>query len=363
MISRHENRLFGLLLAVVFLIAAYFLVFYLGEILFLFFIGVVLAYLLNPLIVRLEARGYQRGRIVIGTYILITATLVLAARILIPAAIAAAVNRHDRLAEFAGLLETFPKDIESRWLSKLPVGSEQAVAAMEAGRHWIQNSLSGVPAALIQFSPKLLNLLVIPLVTYFPLAEGPSWMNALIRVCPRRHVEKVVSLVYQIDEVLGSYLRGLMMDCLCFGIVTFIALHLLGLNYALELAILAGMVNVIPYLGPFSVAVLASGMGYLQFHDVSVIYKILLTIMVLKFIDDWMLQPYIMRNAVELHPLVGLFAIAAGSQIFGFFGLIFAVPVAAAVQAGVRVFYDWYVAETGTHPTPFSRHAARIPSI
>ncbi|MDQ6675820.1 MAG: AI-2E family transporter [Acidobacteriota bacterium] len=363
MISRQENRLFGLLLTVVFLIVACFLIFYLGEILFLLFLGVVLAYLLNPLIVRLEARGYQRERVVIGFYIVGIAAVILAARILIPLAIGAAVTRHDRLAEFAGLLDTFPKDIETRWLSKLPVGSEQAVAAMEAGRQWIQKSLSGVPAALIQFSPKLLNLIVIPLVTYFPLAEGPSWMNALIRVCPRRHVEKVVSLVYQIDEVLGSYLRGLMMDCLCFGVVTFIALHLLGLRYALELAILAGVVNVMPYLGPFSVAILASGLGYMQFHDVSVIYKIVLTIMALKFVDDWMLQPYIMRNAVELHPLVGLFALAAGSQLFGFVGLIFAVPVAAAIQAGVRVFYDWYVAETGTHPTPFSRHVARIPSI
>ena len=342
---------------------AYFFLLFLGEIVFLFFIGIVLAYLFNPLIVRLEARGYRRSRVVIGFYFVVTGSLILAARILIPLVISIASTQHDRLAEFAGLINTFPADIEKNWLSRLPVGSEQAIAGMEAGRHWLQNSLSGLPAAFLAFSPKLLNLFVLPLLTYFPLVEGPRWMNSLIRICPRRHVEKVVSLVYQIDAVLGSYLRGLMLDCLLFGIVTFIALRMIGLEYALELAFLAGLVNVVPYLGPFSVAILSSGMGYIQFHDISVIYKVLLTIMVIKLIDDWILQPLIMRNAVELHPLLGLFLIAAGSQLFGFFGLIFAVPTAAAAQAGIRVFYDWYVAETGTRFTAFSNHVARIPNI
>ncbi len=363
MISRHENRIFALMAASAILFITYFFLRFLGEIIFLFFIGIVLAYLFNPLIVRLEARGYRRGRVVVGFYILVTAVLVLAARILIPLTIAMVSNQHDRLSELAGLVNTFPADIEQHWLSRLPVGSEQAIAAMEAGRRWLQNSLAGLPAAFIAFSPKLLDLLVLPLLTYFPLVEGPQWVNGLVRACPRRHVEKVVSLVYQIDAVLGSYLRGLMLDCLLFGIVTYIALRLIGLEYALELAVLAGVVNVIPYLGPFSIAILSSGMAYLQFHDINIIYKVVLTIMIIKLIDDWILQPMIMRNAVELHPLLGLFLIAAGSQIFGFFGLIFAVPTAAAAQAGIRVFYDWYVAETGTKLTPFSTHVARIPNV
>jgi len=363
MITRDENRLFALLLSAAFLLLAYFFLRFLGEIVFLFFLGIVLAYLFNPLIVRLEARGYRRNRVVIGFYATVVVVFLLAARILIPLATTTFTTQHARLAEFAELINTFPLDIEKNWLSRLPVGSEQAVAGMEAGRQWLKQSLSGVPALVIGFSPKLLNLFVLPLLTYFPLVEGPRWMNAMIRICPRRHVEKVVSLVYQIDEVLGSYLRGLMLDCVCFAIVTFIALSILRLDYALELAILAGLVNVIPYLGPFSVAVLSSGIAYMQFHEISVIYKVILTIMVIKLIDDWILQPTIMRNAVELHPLLGLFLIAAGSQLFGFFGLIFSVPLAAAVQAGIRVFYDWYVAETGTHLAPFASHTARIPSV
>jgi len=363
MIARTENRIFVLMLIVAAVIISYLLLLFLGEIIFLFFLGIVLAYLFNPLIVRLEARGYRRNRVVIGFYVVVTLTLLLAARLLIPLAINTAIQQQAHLGEFAGLMDTFPADIEKNWLTRLPVGSEQAIAGMEAGRHWAERSLSGLPAALLSFSPKLLNLLILPLLTFFPLVEGPRWMDGLIRICPRRHVEKVVSLVYQIDEVLGSYLRGLMLDCLLFAAVTWIALSALRLEYALELAILAGLVNVIPYLGPFTVAVLSSGLAYMQFHDISIIYKVLLTIMAIKLIDDWILQPTIMRNSVELHPLIGLFLIAAGSQLFGFFGLIFAVPVAAAVQAGMRVFYDWYVAETGSNPSSFSRHVTRIPSI
>ena len=361
--ARNENRIFVLMLWLACMLAGYFLLLFLGEIVFLFFLGIVLAYLFNPLIVRMEARGYRRDRVVIGFYVTVIFTLILVARILIPLLIATVTQQQAHLGEFAGLIDTFPLDIEKHWLTKLPVGSQQAIAGVEAGRHWLEHSLAGLPAALLAFSPKLLDLLILPLLTYFPLTEGPRWMDGLIRLCPRRHVEKVVSLVYQVDEVLGSYLRGLMLDCFLFALVVWIALSLLGLNYALELAILAGLVNVIPYLGPFSVALLASGMAYMQFHDVSVIYRVLFTIMAIKFMDDWVLQPMIMRNAVELHPLVGLFLIAAGSQLFGFFGLVFAVPVAAAVQAGMRVFYDWYIAETGAKLTPFSRYAARIPSV
>jgi predicted PurR-regulated permease PerM len=363
MISAVENRVFALLCASFLLVAACFFFAYLGGIAFLFFLGIVLAYLFNPFIVRLEARGYRRSRLVLGFYLVVIGGLVLAARILVPLAIGGMIAQKTRVVEFLDVLQRIPADIERDWLTKLPVGSEQAIAAVHAGHDWIVQSVAGLPSALLELSPKLFDLALLPFITYFALVEGPGWVNALIRVCPNRHVEKVVSLVYQIDAALGSYIRGLMLDCLVFGVVTWTALTLLGVDYALEVAVFAGVVNVVPYLGPFSAGMVAAALAFMQFHSLGAVLRVMAAMVAIKFLDDWVFQPAIMRRAVHLHPLLLLFAILAGGQLFGFFGLVFAVPVAATLQAAVQVLHDWYSTEIGRAPTHFSRHVASIPAV
>ncbi len=220
-----------------------------------------------------------------------------------------------------------------------------------------------LPSALLAFSPKLANLIVLPFVSFFAMVEGPNWVNKLIRICPNRHVEKVVSLVYSIDEVLGNYIRGLMLDSLIFGTITWIALATLRLNYAFEIALIAGLLNIVPYLGPISVALMASMLAFVQFHSTAIMFKVLLTLMAVKFLDDWVFQPTIMSSKVHLHPLLLLFAVMTGGDLFGVFGLIFAVPVAVSLQAAVQVFYDWYLAESGQHKTPYSAYALVFPIV
>lgn len=363
MISAVENRVFALLCGSFILVAAFFFLAYLGGIAFLFFLGIVLAYLFNPFIVRLEARGYRRSRLVLGFYLIVIGGLALAARILVPLAIAALVSQKAHLGEFLDVLQRIPADIERDWLIKLPVGSEQAIAAVHAGHDWVVRSVASLPTALLELSPKLFDLVLLPFITYFALVEGPGWVHSLIRVCPNRHVEKVMSLVYQVDEVLGSYIRGLMLDSLLFGTVTWAALSLLGLDYALEVAVFAGLVNVVPYLGPFSAGIVAGALGFMQFHSLPAVIRMMAAMVAIKFLDDWVFQPAIMRRAVHLHPLLLLFAILSGGQLFGFFGLVFAVPVAASLQVAAQVLYDWYSTEIGQAPPSFSRRVAGMPII
>lgn len=363
MISAVENRMFALLLAAFLLVASYFFLAYLGGIAFLFFLGIVLAYLVNPFIIRFEALGFRRSRLVLGFYVVVTGAMVLAARIFVPLAMRAIIAQKARLGDFFDVLQQIPADLEKNWLSKLPVGADQAIAAAHAGQLWVAHSVEALPTTLLELSPKLLDALLLPFITYFALVEGPRWVDALVRVCPTRHVEKVVSLVYQIDEVLGNYVRGLMLDCLVFGVVTWIAMTILGLNYALEVAVLAGVINVVPYLGPFTTGVVAAALAFMQFHDIPAVFRVMAAMVAIKFLDDWVFQPAIMRSAVHLHPLLLLFAILAGGELFGFFGLVFAVPVAAALQASVQVFYAWYATEIGRAPARFDHHVASIPNI
>jgi predicted PurR-regulated permease PerM len=101
----------------------------------------------------------------------------------------------------------------------------------------------------------------------------------------------------------------------------------------------------------------------MQFHSLGAVLRVMAAMVAIKFLDDWVFQPAIMRRAVHLHPLLLLFAILAGGQLFGFFGLVFAVPVAATLQAAVQVLHDWYSTEIGRAPTHFSRHVASIPAV
>ncbi len=345
------------------LFVIYYLFSWLSDVVVLFLIGAVIAYLVNPLVLRLEARGFRRDRVIAAFAISSLGTLALVAALLIPRLADILLTQRDKIQTFFSTLAQIPKGLERDAISRLPIGGDVAANGIRAADNWITSSVHNVPETLLAFAPKLMELVLLPFIVYFALLEAPRRIQNLVQICPARHLEKIVSLIFEIDEVLGAYIRGLIIVALTVGLIWWAGLSAFGINYAIEIAVLAVLLNVIPYVGPISVAGVALALAYVQSHDPASVLKILLIYGFTRLMDDFVLQTTVMKNAVELHTLLLLFGLIAAGRMFGLVGLIFAVPFMAIVKEAVAVFRDWYTAESGIQQTTFASYVTRIPYV
>ena len=358
-----EGALIRLALAGIALVVAAVLLSRLGSVLLPFLLAVVLAYVANPLITPLEARGVRRDRLVLAFFLSVVAVLVVAAQVVVPWVAELVAVQKARFPAYMTLFRHLPEQLERELVARLPVGGDSISRALEAGQEHLVTWLQSMPKTMVGMAPLLLDLAIVPFVMYFLLVQGPDLIEGFVRACPSRHMEKALSLVCQIDEVLGNYLRGLFTISLAVGFATWLGLTILGVHYALEISVLTAVTNLVPYLGPVVGGAAGAAVAYFQFHTTDAVVRVLALVAVVRFLDDWVFQPVIMQSAVELHPVLIAFALMAGGHLFGFLGLLFAVPVVCILKEAGRVVYDWYIAESGLKQTHLSRHALRLPYL
>ena len=146
-------------------------------------------------------------------------------------------------------------------------------------------------------------------------------------------METILSILYQIDAIFGRYIRGQIIEAFFVGSMSALSLGLLGVNFALLIGIIAGIANLIPYLGPIVGLTLAVVLGAVQYQTFAIVIKIVIVYAIIKFLDDNFIQPLIVWHNVNLGPVSMVFAMLAGGHVFGFFGIVFAVPVAAIFKS------------------------------
>lgn len=358
-----DNSLLRFLIGVCAVLAVYYFLSFAGEVVMPFFLAVVGGYLLNPAIALLEARGFRRDRLVMGFYVLAVVLVVLAANILIPFILEAGGRLQAKLPEYMALLRRLPVMLDREVVQKLPIGSEAAASGLKALQARLQEAGRTMPQTLLGVVPLVLGLGLIPFVMYFVLLEGPAVIEGFVRICPSRHVEKVLSLICQVDQTLGNYIRGLLLEAAGVSLVAWAGLSFLGVHHALEIGLVTGFTNMIPYLGPVAGGLLGAAVAFAQFQQFPVVLKVFALAGVVQFVDNWVLQPAIMQTAVDLHPVLLIFSLLVGAQLFGFWGLLFAVPAVCVLKEALGVLYDWYVAESGLKKSSLSRHALRLPYV
>src|SRR5207302_6995220 len=154
----------------------------------------------------------------------------------------------------------------------------------------------------------------------------------LLTWVPSRYVEMVLGLMVEIDNSLGKYVRGVSLESFCVGCIALAGFWLIGLEYALQIAIVVGLGNVVPYVGPAMGVLLGGGVAIFQWGSVVGVLKVIVVCGMVRLIEDWFIQTAVMRRAVRLHPILIVFSLMAGAKLFGFWGLLFAVPIASMVK-------------------------------
>jgi len=327
------------------------LLWWLGDVILPFLLGAAVAYLLDPVADRFETLGLSRVvsvalMTVLGLILFITLSL-----LVIPTLVTQAASLVERIASiiesapenvarlqvwlsgtFPGLVERFPDigDIEqtlSRSLTSVTGAIRERAGTLIEGA---LASFSGIVNALVL-------LVIVPVVAFYLLLDWDKMVARIDELLPREHAPTIRELAREIDRTLASFVRGQGTVCLILGIYYAAALALVGLQFGFVVGAIAGFLTFIPYVGALVGGVLAIGLALFQFWgDWLWILAVWAIFQSGQFIEGNILTPKLVGSSVGLHPVWLLFALSAFGAVFGFVGLLIAVPVAAALGVLAR---------------------------
>jgi predicted PurR-regulated permease PerM len=204
------------------------------------------------------------------------------------------------------------------------------------------NLLKALLHSGFQLVELLVTLILIPVVTFYLLCDWDRVLLGIRNLIPR-HVEPIiVKLVQECDTVLSAFFRGQLLVMLALGIIYSVGLMLIGLQLGLMIGLISGILSIVPYLGFISGIIAASIAAFVQFGTFSSVLFVWLVFAVGHLIEHTFLTPKLVGDRIGLHPVAVIFAILAGGCLFGFMGVLLALPVASVVMVWVRYLHKRY---------------------
>jgi len=189
----------------------------------------------------------------------------------------------------------------------------------------------------------LTNLILIPVLTFYLLRDWDDLVARFRELLPRKHADKIIKISGECDDMLAGFLRGQLMVMLALSIMYCIGLTFIGLDLALLIGVIAGIVSFVPYLGLFIGILLAGLAAYLQFQEWLPILWVVLIFGFAQTVEGMFLTPRFVGERIGLHPVAVIFAVMAGGTLFGFVGVLLALPVAAVVMVLLRHAHHRYL--------------------
>ena len=335
-------------MGVVMAVAGGWLLWLLAPVLTPFLVAALLAYLGDPWVDRLEARRLPRTAAVVVVFLVIFGALGLAMVLLVP------MLEHQIgifVAKVPGYLAWVQEDVLPRLEERLgPLPMIDLDALKETLReNWrTAGGLLGQVAGDIWGSGMRLlawigNLILIPVVVFYLLRDWDLLVEEIRSLLPRDWEPVVSGLTRESDDVLGAFLRGQLMVMVALGAVYSTGLYFAGLELALLVGLLAGAVSFVPYLGVIVGVVVASLAMYLQTQELVSLLPVLGVFGLGQVLEGMVLTPLLVGDRIGLHPVAVIFAVLAGGQLFGFVGVLLALPVAAVVAVVVRHAHERYL--------------------
>jgi len=319
------------------------LMWFLGDVILPFVLGGAVAYLLDPIADRLERVGLSRAISVVLITLVAVFIFVLVSLLVIPTLVQQTMALFDTTPRLLGKLQNF---LTERFPALVDEDStlRQSLTALgetirDRGVQIVESVLSSA-ASLINI---VVLLIVAPVVAVYLLYDWDRMISQIDSLLPRDHAPVIRQLAGDIDDALASFIRGMGTVCLILGSYYAIALMLVGLQFGLVVGAIAGLITFIPYVGALVGGALAIGLALFQFWGDWLSIGLVAGIFVLgQVIEGNVLTPKLVGDSVGLHPVWLIFALSVFGTLFGFVGMLVAVPVAAAIGVLARFAISQY---------------------
>ena len=319
------------------------LVWLLAPVLTPFVLAALLGWLGDPVVDRLQRAGRSRNVAVVLVFSLMTAVVLIALLLLLPLLQLQIVTLIESLPHYRDWFVSVALPwVEHRTgLQLVDWLDPQRLIAM-VRTHWEQ--AGGAAATLLGYLSRsgfvlltwVANIVLLPVLTFFFLRDWDLIVERVAALVPPRHVGTVTRLTRESSLVLGGFLRGQLLVMLILGVLYGAGLWMVGLDLGILVGVIAGVLTFIPYLGPATVIVLGGIAALVQYGDWQHFAGVVVVFAVGQLIESLWLTPKLVGDRIGLHPAAVIFAVLAGGQLFGFLGMLLALPVAAVTNVLLR---------------------------
>ncbi|HIG78648.1 MAG TPA: AI-2E family transporter [Cycloclasticus sp.] len=323
------------------------LIYVLSPILMPFLSAALLAYLGDPLVNRLEKYKWSRTLSVSLVFVVIFSVLSAAVIVLVPLI----EQQISALIEKIPAIIAWGKDTALPWLQGRLAGLgaidaeklQQTVQDNMAGATSIVASVLGsMTSSGMALLSGLANLLLIPVVTFYLLRDWDVMTASIHHAFPRKVEKKAALIGQEVDVVLGAFFKGQVLVMISLAIIYSVGLSWVGLEFALLIGLIAGIVSFVPYLGLIMGLLLACTASVFQLHDASGLIAVFAVFAAAQVLESVVLTPILVGDKIGLHPVAVIFSVMAGGQLFGFTGVLLALPVAAVLLVLLRHLNEQY---------------------
>ena len=327
------------------------LLYLLAPILTPFVAAALLAYVGDPLADRLQKLRLPRTIAVVAVFLLtflLLGLLVLLVGPLVRSQVGALLDALPGIA-------TQVEEVWMPWISDtfdVQLGDDVGIGPFmarygEMAGDWGGRVLVGVAESGGALAAAVISLFLIPILTFYLLRDWDYIVARVSALVPMSQRDTVFGLVREADEMLGAFLRGQLLVMMSLAVIYSIGLSLVGLRFAVAIGVVSGLVSFVPYLGLVFGVLLASLTVVLEPEPLWPLIGVFATFTIAQMLEGSVLTPKLVGDRIGLHPVLVIFAVVAGGQLFGFFGILLALPAAAVLSVIVRFAYSAYLRE---HP-------------
>ena len=318
-----------------------------------FALAALLGWLGDPLVDRLERARFKRNTAVILVFSAMSLLLLVAAVILVPMLEQQIVTLVHSLPGYRDwFVGTALPWVEQRTGLEILSWLDPERLFTLIREHW--ERAGGIAATVLGYVSRsgfallglLANIVLLPVLTFFFLRDWDLLVARVGLLVPRDHADTVRTLARESDAVLGGFLRGQFLVMLILGVLYAIGLWGVGLDLGILIGIVAGLLTFVPYLGPASIVVFGGIAAMVQFGDWQHLAGVAVVFTVGQIIESYWLTPKLVGDRIGLHPMAVIFAVTAGGTLFGFLGMLLALPVAAVANVLLRYAHERYTASS-----------------
>ncbi len=325
-----------------------------------FLVATLIAYGMNPLIRRLSERIPRLAAIAI-VYLIFLLLLLVGAIIIIPTIVDQVTNLFSHSADYLAAAQQWMENVQG-WLNRRlgghalpPQLSNIEGAAMARLSDFLQTGLSGLGTLVFAVINYVIIGITAIILSYYFLVNAKSVRESFLGLFPERSQARAKYFVHEVGRVVGGFIGGQIVLSAFSGVFTYVGLALIGSPYALLLGFLTGVLYAIPYLGVFGAILVGVLLGLLQGWKIAVWTAVI--IFVVTKVADTVLVPKVMSESVGVSPMAIIFAVFAGGELFGLWGLVLAIPAAALIKV---VWLCWVYPWITGKPAPLLEQTPQV---
>ena len=312
-----------------------------GTLLIAFFITM----LLKPAVIFFESKGHKRIWVISTIYFLFFSMLGLFFTYTIPLLTSELKEFSTNLPTYIPYIKAQGELISNTIESRFP--SIHLPDIIPTIQEKLQSKASSIASNMTSMAGQIINILtlsvLVPFISFFFLKDGYLIQKSLLAMIPNRYFEMFALLFHKVMNAIALYIRGQLIDAAAVGIMTGLGLSLIGFPYAIVIGLVAGVGNIIPYLGPIIGFIPAAFIMFVtpEWFNVDALIWVLAIFALVQIIESTVVYPIAVGNTVEMHPLLIILGITIGGQIAGIMGMIIVIPLIAIIKVTIEVYFKY----------------------